>query len=112
MTKLPLTLRNRDPTKHSNHSPSDTTRSTILPSDTKSTSDSAMLAQRLASESSWADRYVPVTPDESVITPSSPSVAEIGTIDPEDEQPPTYETATSTTGNNVRKHTFPRYKQY
>lgn len=68
----------------------------------KSPTNSATLAQRLASESSWADRYVPATPAETVMTPAS-SVAEHSeqqTHESEyltpNEAPPAYEEATTT----------------
>jgi len=76
----------------------------------KTPSDPAILAQQLASESSWAERYVPSTPSESVMTPSASSVAGhseaaqsrsvVGESDytTMDEAPPTYELATSESG--------------
>lgn len=63
-----------------------------------------MLAQRLASESSWADRYIPTTPSETVMTPSASSVAgfsEAGL----DEGLPTYESATSEAERTVSNPT-------
>lgn len=59
----------------------------------------AMLAQELASETSWADRYVPSTPGGTVMTPSTSSVADESNnvyVTP-DEAPPTYESITSDT---------------
>lgn len=55
----------------------------------------AMLAQRLGSESSWADQYVPSTPTETVMTPTSSSVADYSEAqsapDEHKEPPPAYE---------------------
>ena len=106
MTKTTITQRNRDVAEYlAQTSISDPPLQPSTPADgarTKSPEESARLAQELASQSSWADRYVPATPSETVMTPSEASVADSGErhttstdYATHEEAPPTYELATS-----------------
>lgn len=102
MTKNIMNRRNQDVAEYLQHTTiSDRdTESEGAPESLRTTpktpSDSAMLAQELASES-WAERYVPTTPSETVMTPTasttesaSSMVGERAYMTPE-EEPPTYE---------------------
>lgn len=83
-------------------SPGDSQRpSTSDSMDSKTPSGSAMLAQQLGSEHSWADRYVPSTPSESIMTPGT-SVADHSEHEytTPNEAPPSYEEVTSSHGSS------------
>lgn len=83
------------------------------PMHSKTPSDSAILAQQLGSESSWADRYVPATPGETIMTPAS-SVADHSEHAPEseymtpNEAPPSYEEVTTSQSGRSQAPSYPR----
>jgi len=110
MTKSTVARRNRDVSDYLRQTSISDTQpaATADTSGSKTPAEAAMLAQELASESSWAERYVPSTPADSVMTPSASSVAGnteapfrsmsvAGESDyiTADDAPPTYELATS-----------------
>lgn len=112
MTKNTISRRNQDVSDYLRQtSISDAQQTpTTEEAGSKTPADPALLAQQLASESSWAERYVPTTPGESVMTPSASSVAGNSEAPPSrigvgendyitpDYAPPTYELATSESG--------------
>lgn len=108
MTKSTISSRNRDVADYlAQTSLEDDSRASVTEGSSKSTADTARLAQELASEASWADRYVPTTPSETAMTPSvaSDHRTETEYMAP-DEAPPTYELAVSSDasdqGQNVQ----------
>jgi len=113
MTKSTVTRRNQDVSDYLRQTSISNTQSTSTTdtSGSKTPTDPAMLAQELASDSSWAERYVPSTPAESVMTPGASSDAgnnetPVGNMSvagesdyiTADDAPPTYELATSEAG--------------
>ena len=100
LSRNKLTDRNEVVSNYLDRSPLPRSSDSTTTTQSKSTSDSAMLAQRLASESSWADTYVPASPSGTGMTPSAPSIAEMSEAQL-DEEPPTYESVASEAGRNV-----------